>query len=728
MKAEQNRRRERSIGQSTRTLDHVAELQKRVVELITERFASAWDDYLQWRRTSGNGTLEPPDIPAFVEQAPPVMRRALLAELLRIEWDRRAELGQLVDAERLAARMPQYEAIVRAVCAEQWESSTRLGTVPEVVEAETRNFASTDALRGGLLSSLMPGDRVAEEYVAECCLESSTWKDTYTIRDPVADGRLVLKRFARPIGGDGAGGLQKKLQSADVRSRLGIRATGMDAGTVWLVREFVDATSVADHVRANDLSFKGVARLVAALAMATDDLHGVGVVHGNLKPSNVFVLPDETVQLVDPWIRCFPRDDETAIAVSAYAYSPPELLNDPERPRFSVQADVYSAGAILYELLVRRAPYPGRSFSEFLRQVRDREPRPLRMADPRIDPELERICLRALEKKPSRRFPTARALADALNEWAARPEASSGRKPRSGRVSATFPATGTGASEPAWSSSSRSASASASGATSWKTLVAAACVAAVTTVVVQHILAKIFEPASGGAGPQQIAPAVLGPPDETPRAPARSASSNAQVHPVRVFENRRNVINMHRIEEGGRTLFVHADQWTLLTFGQYSGVEESQSWELAILQLPPTGGWTFLFGIRPDPAQQGRFNGEGIALIRAGPQTWELRVRRLIFTRSRIIMTHDIFATAVTFEPSEPVRLRVSFDKDALSAVFFNDALLPELQQALESGTLQQRGFGAVSGAVGILATAASFRVTDVRVNGRDVLFKDASL
>src|SRR5262249_56797560 len=93
-------------------------------------------------------------------------------------------------------------------------------------------------------------------------------------------------------------------------------------------------------------------------------------------------------------------------------YMSPEQTQDADR--VTVRSDVYSLGATLYEALTGTPPFTGTSRAELLARIRDYEPDPLGRHNPKINPKLERICLRCLRKEPGRRFATARELAEAL--------------------------------------------------------------------------------------------------------------------------------------------------------------------------------------------------------------------------------------------------------------------------------------------------------------------------
>jgi serine/threonine-protein kinase len=82
------------------------------------------------------------------------------------------------------------------------------------------------------------------------------------------------------------------------------------------------------------------------------------------------------------------------------------------------RTDIYSLGAVLYEACTGRAPFNGRSTPEILEKVVKNAPPAPRAVEPQVDAGLERIIVKAMDKDPNRRYPTAKEMADALQEWA----------------------------------------------------------------------------------------------------------------------------------------------------------------------------------------------------------------------------------------------------------------------------------------------------------------------
>jgi WD40 repeat protein/serine/threonine protein kinase/tetratricopeptide (TPR) repeat protein len=171
------------------------------------------------------------------------------------------------------------------------------------------------------------------------------------------------------------------------------------------------------HVREQ----RGNARMLAAVARAVHYAHQRGILHRDLKPANVLLDADGQPLVTDFGLAR--RLDETGSVVAAgfegtAAYVAPEQARA-EPGAATTAADVYGLGAILYELLTGRPPFRGANDVETLLHVMTREPVPPRQVERRLSRGLETICLKCLEKEPGRRYPSAAALAEDLENWLA---------------------------------------------------------------------------------------------------------------------------------------------------------------------------------------------------------------------------------------------------------------------------------------------------------------------
>jgi ABC-type phosphate/phosphonate transport system substrate-binding protein len=196
----------------------------------------------------------------------------------------------------------------------------------------------------------------------------------------------------------------------------------------YLVMRFVDGDSLARFLPKFALSPEArgaeaahgqmrIARLIATVARAVDYAHSRGVLHRDLKPSNILLDLHDVAHLTDFGIAKLLDQDthltQTAELLGTLSYMAPEQAAG--KP-ISRGADIYSLGAILYELLTGRPPFSGAKM-DVLRQVIADDPTQPRLINATIDRDLETICLKCLDKQPGRRYATALQLAEDLERW-----------------------------------------------------------------------------------------------------------------------------------------------------------------------------------------------------------------------------------------------------------------------------------------------------------------------
>jgi serine/threonine protein kinase len=151
-------------------------------------------------------------------------------------------------------------------------------------------------------------------------------------------------------------------------------------------------------------------RWVAQIASAVHYAHKCGIVHRDLKPENIMITNEGKPVVVDFGLAKFTRADANLILqegpLGTPAYMAPEqIVGEPEE--VGPRSDVYSLGAVLYEILTGRPTVDGRSSGDILQKVLAEDPIPPRMIRPDLPPQVEAICLKALDKEPARRFASA---------------------------------------------------------------------------------------------------------------------------------------------------------------------------------------------------------------------------------------------------------------------------------------------------------------------------------
>lgn len=204
------------------------------------------------------------------------------------------------------------------------------------------------------------------------------------------------------------------------RNIVGIYEVGEEAGRHFFAMDFVEGQSLAAVIGHRPLPPEQAAQWMVRIARAVEHLHAQGLIHRDLKPSNILIDAEGEPMVTDFGLaKVFDADGgatRTGAILGTPSYMSPEQASG-RNSLVGVRSDVYSLGAMLYEMLSGRPPFKEENPLDTLVQVLEGEPTLLRRLVTTIPPELELICFKCLEKDPARRYASAAELEADLTRY-----------------------------------------------------------------------------------------------------------------------------------------------------------------------------------------------------------------------------------------------------------------------------------------------------------------------
>jgi serine/threonine protein kinase len=235
-------------------------------------------------------------------------------------------------------------------------------------------------------------------------------------RDTLIGRTVALKSF---LQGFGKNSEQQFLREAQTIGRLshGSIAQLYDVstdtdGTAFLVMEFVSGKNLEQMLAQSPIPFASAAVWGADLASALAYAHRVGIIHGDVKPSNVRVTENDQVKLVDFGVARFASQVSGSDRVlGTPAYLSPEQI---EGQKQDGRSDLFSLGVVLYEMITGVRPFAGNSLGEVCAQILTADPIPPSKRNAVVPRAFDRIIARCLRKNPDERYQSGNDLARAL--------------------------------------------------------------------------------------------------------------------------------------------------------------------------------------------------------------------------------------------------------------------------------------------------------------------------
>jgi serine/threonine-protein kinase len=201
---------------------------------------------------------------------------------------------------------------------------------------------------------------------------------------------------------------------------VAIYEVGVHEGQHYFSMQLIEGQSLSQQIARFGQDYRAGAQLLAKVARAVHFAHQRGILHRDLKPANILIDAKGEPHVTDFGL-AKRLDVESDMTLSGAVLGTPHYMA-PEQAQgkvkqLSAAADIYSLGAILYQLLTGRPPFQADTPLEVMRKAIEQEPARPSSIQKHIDRDLETICLKCLEKDPKRRYGSAEALAEDLERW-----------------------------------------------------------------------------------------------------------------------------------------------------------------------------------------------------------------------------------------------------------------------------------------------------------------------
>jgi tRNA A-37 threonylcarbamoyl transferase component Bud32 len=246
----------------------------------------------------------------------------------------------------------------------------------------------------------------------------------YLGRDPLINREVVIKTLQSQSTDDeeAANARARFFREAEAMGKLShpnivtVYDVGEYEGIVYMAMELLDGSNLIPYCnRNNHLPIPDVMRIVASVAKALDHAHGSGVVHRDIKPGNIQILKSGDVKVLDFGIARVMETSQThfGTVVGSPGYMSPEQV---EGHKLDGRSDLFSLGAVFYELLAGERPFKGESLTSLFLQITTAQPSPIKTLCPEVPDRCVAIIEKAMAKDKEQRYQTGKEMAGDITE------------------------------------------------------------------------------------------------------------------------------------------------------------------------------------------------------------------------------------------------------------------------------------------------------------------------
>lgn len=366
-----------------------------------------------------------PEIQDHLQRVPVSLRTELLPELIALEVEYRRRAGERIDISEYQRRFPEAAAAVQTAwqLLTSWQEPRVAPLAEPPARCPTANAPppETPPTIGDGVDQPVPAH--FDRYQIEQVLGTGGFGIVYRAVDPQLQRSVALKVPHRSCPGSEP---RSSFYLHEARAAAQLKHPGLvavydvrqDCHGVYIVQEFVDGPDLAHWTSAVQPEPARIVRLMIEVVEAVGYAHQEGLVHRDLKPANILVDRRDHAHVADFGLALNESLQQLKVGETCGtpAYMSPEQVRG-ETHRLDGRSDLWSLGVILYELLTGRRPFQGDTLSLLFDEIQHRDPKPLRMINPELPPELERIALKCLAKRATDRYGSAAELADDLRAW-----------------------------------------------------------------------------------------------------------------------------------------------------------------------------------------------------------------------------------------------------------------------------------------------------------------------